>query len=335
MKATHLLTGILGLFPLLSACDKSAPQTGPVLPDTAKTELQVDITRADLETKSTIPWKEEEIHSVQAFVFNADGTLDISAQSASVPLGIKVVPDVGKTVYVLVNKDFQDHISREEDLTGGFSTLLEDNGDGNFVMSGLRKNLDLRTPVSILVPVERAAAKVSVESITNDFKDPALKEKTFIIKGIYLINCPAEDRPLTSGYLPDPARWLNRMRYERSPSCDIHLYDILSQTLRPGEEYRTVHSFYTYGNPTEEDTQDPAWSARKTRLVIEATLGGETCYYPVTLPSVKRNTHYIVRHLSITRKGSASPDDPMVTSNATFDLEVIPWEEQSLGDITF
>ena len=82
--------------------------------------------------------------------------------------------------------------------------------------------------------------------------------------------------------------------------------------------------FYCYPNPTETDSSEETWSARRTRLVLEATLGGEVMYYPVTLPVIEPNSSYEVT-VKITRRGSPSPDIPVTGIAAEFSVDVQNW----------
>ena len=66
------------------------------------------------------------------------------------------------------------------------------------------------------------------------------------------------------------------------------------------------------------------WSARYTRLVVEATLGGEVMYYPVSLPEVLPNSAYEVT-LRVTRRGSPDPDIPVTGVAAEFKVDVQDW----------
>ena len=86
---------------------------------------------------------------------------------------------------------------------------------------------------------------------------------------------------------------------------------------------------YCYPNPTGTDANGGTFSPRKTRLVIEVQIDTRTFYYPITLASVERNTHYSITNLTITRLGSSDPDYPVNSAQITFDLTVEP---EPVGD---
>lgn len=98
----------------------------------------------------------------------------------------------------------------------------------------------------------------------------------------------------------------------------------LRQSLTYNTTYSVKHHFYGYPNPVATDANAGSWTPRKTRLVVEATLGGEVCYYPVTLDKMQRNTEYII-NLTVTRLGSPDPDTPVTTGEASFTVEVKDW----------
>ena len=88
-----------------------------------------------------------------------------------------------------------------------------------------------------------------------------------------------------------------------------------------GDSYNTEHYFYCYPNAT----------ATKTRLVIEAEVGGYTYYYPITLNAVEANTAYTY-NLTITKLGSNSPDVPVADGTVNFTVTVKDWTVQNVPE---
>ena len=70
------------------------------------------------------------------------------------------------------------------------------------------------------------------------------------------------------------------------------------------------HAFYYYPNPLPEalDSRSGTWTRRRTRLVLEAEIGGRTYYYPVTLPASQRNKTYLIEEAVIRKLGSRDPE---------------------------
>lgn len=91
--------------------------------------------------------------------------------------------------------------------------------------------------------------------------------------------------------------------------------------------------FYCYPNTTEEDLLGSPY----TRLVIEGTIDGEVCYYPININrgedgnGVERNMHYMME-VELTKRGTTDPDTPAEGVEVTFTLSPKDWEEQ--GNLT-
>ena len=99
------------------------------------------------------------------------------------------------------------------------------------------------------------------------------------------------------------------------------------------EEIEAGLEFYCYPNTTEEDVAGSPY----TRLVIEGTLDGETCYYPINVNrsdggnGIERGQRYIL-NVYITKRGSSDPDTPLEAGSVTITVSVSGWEE--MDDIT-
>lgn len=112
---------------------------------------------------------------------------------------------------------------------------------------------------------------------------------------------------------------LSRMKHPE------YLYRRIDGTI--GTEARQIGiDLYTYPNTDDGDNG--------TRLVIECTLQGKMCYYPLRLPPLVRNTIYEV-NVHITRMGT--PDSDIVAENTMADisLRVRPWETRPTDTVTF
>jgi hypothetical protein len=96
---------------------------------------------------------------------------------------------------------------------------------------------------------------------------------------------------------------------------------VASGVIAAGSSYTNEHYFYCYPNLTDT----------KTRLVVEAVVGGYTYYYPVTLDAVDANTSYDY-NLTITRLGSDSPDVPVEEGTVTFTVTVKDWVQQNVNE---
>ena len=77
-----------------------------------------------------------------------------------------------------------------------------------------------------------------------------------------------------------------------------------------------------------------AWTPRHTRLVVEASVGGQVYYYPITLPTIDGNTICTINELTITRLGTSTPDVDSVIGSVSFEITVAPWKNETVQSVT-
>ena len=195
-------------------------------------------------------------------------------------------------------------------------SALRDNTPGRLVMAGSRT-------VTVPVPdggtqqigVDRLVCKAGIRKISVGFTDPILAARPFVLKGIYLTNCYGKSRYGNdfepADIVSDAGFWHNRMGYHSEGAVDGLLaktsLDIPITAEKPDVQ---EHCFYYYPNPLPEtlDNRSETWTRRRTRLVIEAEIGGRTYYYPITLPASQRNKTYLIEEAVIRRLGSKDPE---------------------------
>ena len=156
----------------------------------------------------------------------------------------------------------------------------------------------------IPIEVKRLATRVVLKKVTAAFTSPAEAALDCILKRVYLINVAGD---FNLGYTDDPTVWYSKMAYESPTGLD----DLLNTTLTPGHNLK--------------NTQSTTWSPRFTRIVAEVELGGTTYYYPVNLQYIDYGKSYEIENLTITRKGSTSPDQPITIQDGTFEITVKDW----------
>lgn len=303
---------------LVSCNEKNAdlPQV-PVENETVVLEVNVPAVMTRVKGSAT---GEDNVADLQVFVFNDSGVLEAYGHAASKSLNLTCVPGA-KRVVALVNAPSLSGTATLDDLQEAKSSLA-DNAAGRLVMASkvISETLAADKDNSMTIEVERLAAKVVLASVKNAMALEADQKKDFTIKAVYLTNV-AGDRL----YLSDstPSKWYDMMMYE-SENTLAFLHDEPATKLAYNATYSTGHYFYGYPNPVTTDANAGSWTPRKTRLVVEATLGGEVCYYPVTLDNMQRNTEYII-NLTVTRLGSPDPDTPVTTGVASFTVKVKDW----------
>jgi hypothetical protein len=111
----------------------------------------------------------------------------------------------------------------------------------------------------------------------------------------------------------------------------------VSKTVANGSSLApaTPYLFYTYQNncTAEGSGWASTFSARKTRLVVTATIGGTKYYYPISIDSPTRNTAYTVE-LTITGLGSSDPDILVEKGAITATVTVDPWQNGAVYNET-
>jgi hypothetical protein len=315
---------------LITACDE------PVSPEPENVSglVKLNLSLSAGETKSVGTDDENKVDNVQVYIFDDDGSIEAYRfvrymnqtvlSSASTSLECTPGP---KKIVAIVNAPEMPDVKSYDDMKSRTSRLA-DNGKRSLHMVGeVSENIEAEANVTI--PVSRIAAKIRIASITNKMSVEYYRGQGFSVNDIYMLNVVGN-----TGYLEDqePDVWFNRMKKEdtgglifmlqRNNSTAISVPYPQTVTLTQDQE----HAYYVYPNSTETDTSDPEWSPRYTRLVLEARIGQDRYYYPVSIPDVERNTAYEV-HLTVTRPGSSSPDVPVDVEAVSVTVNVVDWTD--------
>jgi len=200
-------------------------------------------------------------------------------------------------------------------LTAAESALV-DNAPGALVMAGSRT-------VTVPVPdggtqrigVDRLVCKAGIRKVSVGFTDPLLAARPFVLKGIYLTNCYGKSRYGgdwdAADILSDASLWHNRMGFHSGGADALLAETGLDVPVTADSPHMQEHAFYYYPNPLPEalDSRSGTWTRRRTRLVLEAEIGGRTYYYTVTLPASQRNRTYLIEEAVIRKLGSRDPEE--------------------------
>lgn len=280
-------------------------------------ELTIGISRPAL-TKSTVITDDNEVtvNSLQVFVFR-DDALDAYAAADNATAVTLSCTSGERAIYALVNAPDMSAISSKSALLETTSLLSNNSGD-NFEMIG-SKNTTLPQEASVTIDVNRIVSKIVVKKITRDFTSAALAAQNFSVDEIFIENVAGD---INYGLTSEPAIWYNKQRYA-GEEPDL-TYDSVGTEIIDGGNYATEHRFYAYPNDSE-DSADEIWAPRRTRLVLKTTLGDNVYYYPITLPELEPNKSYEIENITITRPGSANPDEPVTFEDCTFDINIQPW----------
>ena len=258
------------------------------------------------------------VSNVQFFVFDGE-VLDAYKKITSGTSTSMTVKAGEKTVWAVVNAPDISNVTTLTQLKAVSSTLA--NNTSYFVMVG-DETETVPNDDPIEIEVKRIASRVVVKKVTAAFSNPAYAAMSCKLVKMFLINAPAD---INLQLNAAPTIWYAQRAYEAVTG----LTDFLSTSGGNHElnstAFETECYHYCYPNPTVADSQATTWSARHTRMVIEVLLGSETFYYPITLPVLEPGKSYEIENLTITRKGSSSPDQPISLSDADFEISVKEW----------
>lgn len=259
-----------------------------------------------------------EVSNVQFFVFDGE-VLDAYKKIGSATSTTMTVKAGDKTVWAVVNAPDISNVTTLTQLKAVSSTLL--NNASNFVMVG-SDTATVPSEDPIEIEVKRIASRVVVKKVTAAFSNPAYASMSCKLVKMFLINAPGDiNLELTNA----PTTWYAQRAYEAVTGLTDHLSTSGANHELNTSAFETECRHYCYPNPTVADSQATTWSARHTRMVIEVLLGSETFYYPITMPVLEPGKSYEIENLTITRKGSNNPDQPISLSDATFEISVKEW----------
>ena len=101
----------------------------------------------------------------------------------------------------------------------------------------------------------------------------------------------------------------------------------------------TTTSVVLYSMPNasagDQKAEDTPWAPRRTRLCLRLTIGGIPQWYPIDLPAMEGNTHYVVSDLVIKGPGTALPDQGVDRTTVTFNVSVAPWGLNVIDNVDF
>lgn len=304
------------------ACNKEVPTEKVEMPTQAveTAQLRLSIKGSAPETKA---WEEDfdekhsAVASVQFFVFDGE-TLDAYKKITGGLSADMTVKTGTKTVWAVVNAPDISNVTTLTQLKAVNTTLM-DNAT-NFVMVGSVSAV-VPSDDPIEIAVKRIVSRVVVKKVTAAFTNPAYASMDCKLEKMYLINIAANTNlALTAA----PTDWYCKRVEGAVAGLANHIGTSIGRSIKM-DAYTIASTHYAYPNPTVEDSQATTWSARHTRIVLEVTLGSERFYYPITLPVLEPGKSYEIENVTITRKGSTSPDQPVSLSDATFEIKVSDW----------
>lgn len=310
---------VLASFAFLAGCTvkEDAPSGNPAVTFTAGVPGA---------TKSVgTPAGENSVSSLDILVFrSSDGSYVNSGRTSGTTLQLTLEKG-GMDCYAVVNATQDLGSVRTSSELEAMLSQLSANSPSGMEMVG-KKSATFDGDASVEIDVNRTMSRVVLKGISVAFASEAHRASSLEVKAIYLVNVnPYQAYSLAPSAAP-ASDWYNR-KGRVSCAADALIAEQYSRTMADGDSDGTQHYFYAAPNPTESDPQGgDGFSARHTRLVIEAELDGETCYYPITLPVMQNNHSYEIEGLTVTGAGSSDPDVPQGRALVEFTVTVRQWE---------
>lgn len=292
---------------------------------------------------------EKTVKNVQVFIFNTatgkidnsfyQSGMDVSSGSFSLPaIQCTVGP---RTVWVVVNgpRNYtEDENINSLDKLKSITVSLSDNSVDALMMVGSASKTLAAGNDAVGVDVSRLVSAVVLESVSNEMLSEAYKDKVYIT-GAYLMNVPGVqklDGSIASEGSESPASSWFSWYAKASGQQPVAL---LSESISPvkinyGSPYTEPHTFYSFSNNySAVEGVDSKNAKTSTYLVVECSIDGQACIYPVLLPALVANIKYKVS-LTIKHIGS-DPDEPwkkIKFSDTVPTITVLPWTESPYNE---
>lgn len=350
MKMNKILPMAIALASL-AACEKSQSIHGPEQGKDGSIVISVDC--GDALTKASEAFTgmqdyEKAVNSVQVFVFDEKGQLNAYRAAGKSTSDISISCTSGqKTVWAVVNGEDLSSISTMAALQASTTDLADNSrtpAEG-FIMAGSASCTVNGAGTEVSVEVSRLTSRVALTKVTNSLPSAY---GALTVKCVSLANVVGNQNLAGNA---SPATWYNGMGRKDGATSADQIIDgetnlascaeltfasvgssvNVSESLSP----ETPYLFYCYPNPTEQDASGWAeeFTARKTRLILTAVVGGKTYYYPVVLDKPARNTSYTVT-VTITGLGSTDPDKPVEKGSMNVSVTVKDWTTGAVYDET-
>ena len=282
---------------------------------------------------------ETKVNDVQVLVFDSTGALNAYVDADTKTSGISISTTAGsKTVWAVVNGPNLSSITTLSALQStavdlGANSTTETTG---FVMAGSTTCTVGSSAATASVAVKRLVARVALQKINNSLPG---SYGALTVNNVTLINVAGNQNLAGTASV---STWYNKMGRKdgatatgqiidgttNKASCEALTFKSVGSAVANGGSLTptTPYLFYCYPNSTTTDATgwSSSFTARKTRLVVAATIGGTKYYYPVVIDTPARNTAYTVE-LTITGLGSTDPDKPVQKGSITASVTVEGW----------
>ena len=351
MKKTLLLMAAIAA--MVCSCDKDSD----CIPCQEKNQIEATLKvnlgfEDDMQTKATAyitaqPY-ETAINDVQVLVFDSSGALNAYVDADTKTSSISIKTTTGsKTICAVVNGPDLSSVTKIPELNAKTIDLGDNSitSTAGFVMAGSTSCNVTTSSQNVNVTVRRFVSRVALQKVNNAL--PA-SYGAMTINNVTLINVVGNQNLAGAA---TASTWYNKMGRKDGSTTSSHIIDGSTYLAsHPTLTFKSVESsvangvshtpstpylFYTFPNSTITDVCGwvSPFTARKTRLVVAATISGKKYYYPVVIDTPIRNYAYTVE-LTITGLGTTDPDKPVSKGAINASVTVEGWATGSIYDET-
>ena len=291
---------------------------------------------------------ETTVNNVQILVFDSTGALNAYVDADKSVAGITINTTAGsKTVWAVVNGPDLSSVTTAAVLSSKAIDLGDNSttASAGFVMAGSTTCTVSSSTTTAIITVNRFVSRVALAKVTNSLPD---SYGSLTVNNVTLTNVVGNQNLSGSA---TASTWYNKMGRKDGATASSQIIDgstypascptltfmsisssvANSSSLTPS----TPYLLYCYPNSTTTDSTGWAssFTARKTRLVVTATISGTKYYYPVVIDAPQRNTAYTVE-LTITGLGSTDPDKPVEKGTISALVSVQGWASGAVYEET-
>lgn len=292
--------------------------------------------------------KESYLKDVQVFIFKTDGTLyqrEVFPENTSVQ-SISGVKSGYYKLAAVANAPAMTSIQTQAELEQQAIALSLNDPQVGFVMYGATDNNVMvsgsnDSPTSVTIDLTRHVSRVRLTTVQNKLPSDcgALKvEGVFLENGLGSWTLLASAAP--TSYVNYAGRKTGKNKSTSEADFITKASDAESAALtfqavdRTVSRSETAESFnlplYSFPNPLSMSDDHFGATAESScaRLVLRVSYGSpaESWYYPVTIPSMERNTSYDVSFV-ISGPGSKDPNQQVSNGNLSVEVRVLAWSE--------
>ena len=184
--------------------------------------------------------------------------------------------------------------------------------------------------------LDRYACKISVTDITVEWLGDFASAPSCTVDRLIVMNGRTAGTLSGEATSDADAWWVNKLTDEAldsDPSSAVGKLAYDSPALAVTSAAKTALGSVVYAMPnastSDENALDTPWAPRRTRLCVRLTIGGVQQWYPIDLPAMERNHHYVVSDLVIRGPGTAGPDQGVDRTDLSFNISVTPWGTDS------